>query len=231
MMGLPAEALDYPWGILIPENDSRDQEMRAYDEADSVNMISVINESEKPFHHHLFGVKVPIKNLLSAKTAFCEMHFAAVRPLVLTPDEKAILQEYLKRGGFILFFIDTYPYAQDEFWKVKDWPLIDFVRQELPGADPRFTAGRATDDFSIFGIHYKTQTADAIRHELLGNPNTPNRTLLFYEGRLCCFVMGKYGYLDGDTWVPRPRPFANDFSMDPKSYRLIVNIYNYSIVQ
>jgi hypothetical protein len=159
MMGLPAEALDYPWGILIPENDSRDQEMRAYDEADSVNMISVINESEKPFHHHLFGVKVPIKNLLSAKTAFCEMHFAAVRPLVLTPDEKAILQEYLKRGGFILFFIDTYPYAQDEFWKVKDWPLIDFVRQELPGADPRFTAGRATDDFSIFGIHYKTQTA------------------------------------------------------------------------
>jgi hypothetical protein len=176
-------------------------------------------------------MKIPIKHLLSARTAFCEMHFDAVRPLVLTANEKGILREYLKRGGFILFFIDTYPYAQDEFWPVKEWPLIDFLKLELPAADSDFTTGRATDDFPIFGIHYKTQTADAIRHELLGNPNTPNRTLLFYQGRLCCFVMGRYGYFDGGEWVPMSRPFEGDMSMDPKSYRLIVNIYNYSIVQ
>jgi hypothetical protein len=53
------------------------------------------------------------------------------------------------------------------------------VRQELPAADPLFSAGKATDDFPIFKIHYQTETADAIRHELAGNPPTPNRTLLF----------------------------------------------------
>jgi hypothetical protein len=43
--------------------------------------------------------------------------------------------------------------------------------------------------------------------------------------------MGKYGYLENDTWVPIPRPFPDDFSMDFKSYQLIVNIYYYSIVR
>ena len=80
-------------------------------------------------------------------------------------------------------------------------------------------------------MHYHTQTADAIRHELTGNPNTPNRTLLYYQKRLCAFVMGRYGYLEDDAWVPTPRPFAEDFSMDPKSYQLIVNVYIYSIVR
>jgi hypothetical protein len=28
----PAKGMDYPWGILISERDSRDQEMRAFDE-------------------------------------------------------------------------------------------------------------------------------------------------------------------------------------------------------
>jgi len=231
LAGLPAQALEYPWAILLPEDDSRDREMQEYDLADTSNMISVINEAETPFHHHIVEKTVRIKDLLSARTAFCELHFDAVHPLVLTQNEKAILQEYLKRGGFILFFIDAYPYTQDEFWPVKEWPLIDFLKQELPAADRDFSAGHATDDFPIFGIHYKTQTADAIRHELTGNPNTPNRTLLFYKGRLCCFVMGSYGYLDGDTWVPMERPFPQNFNRDPKSYRLVVNIYNYSIVQ
>jgi hypothetical protein len=228
---LPTKGLEYPWGILVPENDSRDPEMRDHDVADSANMVAVINASEKPFHHHVVQEIVSIKNLLSARIPFCEMHFDGVRPLVLTPDEKAILQEYLKRGGFILFLIDTYPYTQDEFWPIKEWPLIDFLKQELPAADPHFTAGRATDDFPIFHLHYETETADAIRHELTGNPNTPNRTLIFYEGRLCCFVMGSYGYLKGGQWMAVRRPFPYKFSMDPKAYRMVVNIYNYSIVQ
>jgi hypothetical protein len=72
----------------------------------------------KPLHHHLVPRMVRVKDLLAVNMPFCEMNFDAVRPLVLTADEKAILQEYLKRGGFILFFIDAYPYTQDEFWKI-----------------------------------------------------------------------------------------------------------------
>jgi hypothetical protein len=118
LLGLPAKGLDYPWGILIPENDSRDAEMRAYDDANFANTMAVINDSEKPLHHHLVPRMVRVKDLLAVNMPFCEMNFDAVRPLVLTADEKAILQEYLKRGGFILFFIDAYPYTQDEFWKI-----------------------------------------------------------------------------------------------------------------
>jgi len=205
--------------------------VRIRDEAETASMLSVINQSEKAFDHHFVLLNVPIARLLSVETPFCELHFDAVKPLVFTPEEKAILAEYLKRGGFILFFIDCYPYSQDEFWSVKEWPIIDFLTRELPAADPGFTAGRATDDFPVFKIHYQTETADSIRHELTGNPNTPNRTLLFFQRHLCCFVMGCYGYLEDNTWIPEPRPFANTFSMDPKSYQLIVNIYTYALMQ
>jgi len=83
-------------------------------------------------------------------TPFCELRFDAVRPFYFTTEEKLILQEYFKRGGFVLFFIDAYPYAQDEFWKIKEWPLIDFLTKELPASDSRFTIGRATDAYPIF---------------------------------------------------------------------------------
>jgi len=223
--------VDYSWVLLDAQNDSRDPEVRDHDRTYSLTMAGVINESEDLFHHHLVWREAPIKNLLQMDVPFCEMHFDAVKPFSLTPDEKEILAEYLKRGGFILFFIDTYPYNQDEFWKVKQWPLIDFLKKELPASDPDFSVSRATDDFPIFKIHYQTTTADAIWHELNGNPNTPNRTLVFYRNRLCCFVMGEYGPLEGDEWVAFSRPFPTDFSSDPKSYQLIVNIYAYSIVQ
>ncbi len=230
-LSTPAQGLIYPWVFLNPENDSRDSDMRANDEADSSNMVGVINDAEDLFGHHLVWEKSSIRNLLSLNAPFCEMRFDAVRPFWFTPEEKSILTDYLKRGGFILFFIDAYPYDQDEFWKIKQWPLIDFLTKELPASDPGFTTGRATDDFPIFKAHYHTETADSIRHELTGNPNTPNRTLLFYRGRLCGFVMGRYNYLEDDKWVAASRPLARNFSMDAKSYRLIVNIYTYSIVQ
>jgi hypothetical protein len=230
-LSTPAVALTYPWVFLNPENDSRDSEMRELDEAESSNMVGVINGAEDLFGHHLVWKKSSIRNLLSLNAPFCEMRFDAVHPFWLTPDEKSILTEYLKRGGFILFFIDTYPYAQDEFWKIKQWPLIDFLTKELPASDSGFTTGKATDDFAVFKAHYHTETADFIRHELTGNPNTPNRTLLFYQGRLCSFVMGRYGYIEDGKWVAASRPLPKDFSMDLKSYRLIVNIYTYSIVK
>ena len=228
---LPAHGLQYPWVLLSPQNDSRDSEMRDQDEAVSRNMVRVMNRSEDLFDHHLIWEKAEVKDLLALNVPFCEMHFDAVRPFWLTPEEKSILTEYFKRGGFILFFIDAYPYTQEEFWPVKDWPIIDFLSKELPAADADFTSGRATDSFPIFRIHYHTETADVIRHELTGNPHTPNRTLLFYRGRLCCFVMGQYNYLEDGAWTAAPRPFSRSFSPELKSYQLIVNIYTFSILK
>ena len=200
------------------------------DEAESLNMVAVINQTEELLGHHLIWQKATIKKLLAMNAPFCEMHFDAVKPVGLSAEEKSILTEYIKRGGFILLFIDTYPYPQDEFWQVKEWPIIDFLTKELPASDPDFTTGKADDNFPIFNVHYQTQTADQIRHELTGNPNTSNRTLLYYRNRLCCFVMGMYGDLEDDTWVPMSRPFPRDFSMELKSYQLIVNVYIYAIV-
>jgi hypothetical protein len=229
----PARAEDYPWYLLTPANDSRDPDMCDEDDASSRDMISVINQNEPLLHNSLVWRKTSIANLLSIQAPFCEFHFDAVRPAGFTPAEKSILTEYLKRGGFILFFIDAYPYTQDQFWAVKEWPVIDFIKLDLPAADPDFTVAKVTDADPIFNVHYKTETADGIRQELRDNPNTPNRTVLYYKGRLCCFVMGKYGYYDEDTntWIPYTRPFPQSFSMVFKSYQLIVNLYIYSILR
>jgi hypothetical protein len=40
-----------------------------------------------------------------------------------------------------------------------------------------------------------------------------------------------YGYLEDDAWVPMSRPFESDFSMNLKSYELILNVYIYAIVR
>ena len=219
----------YPWVVLVPEHDSRDPEMVMEDEAESRGCVETINNSEKLFDHHLVWGKVPIRRLLEVTTPFCEIRFDAIHPLLLTDEEKKILKEYFQRGGFLFCMIDAYPYSEEQFWPVSHWAFIDFLTRELPAADPGFTVGRATDQFPIFSFYYKTETADAIRHELSGNVNTPNRTLLFYRGRLCVFVMGQYNYLEDGHWVPMERPFPMTFSAQLKSYQLIVNVYAYSI--
>jgi hypothetical protein len=229
LAALTARGADYPWVMLYPDHDSRDADVVAHDDQQSLSMVAVINEDEELLHQSLVWRKVRIKDLLAKQAPFCEMHFDAVRQVGLTEEEKGILAEYLKRGGFILFFIDAYPYPEEEFWRVKEWPIIDFLTKELPASDPDFTIGKATDDFPLFKVHYQTETADAIRHELTGNPNTPNRTLVYYRGRLCCFVMGSYSYLDDGVWQAADRPYSSDFSMVLKSYQLIVNVYIYAI--
>ncbi len=98
-----------------------------------------------------------------------------MKPYSFTAEEKKVLAEYLRRGGFILFFIDAYPYDEDQLWSVSDWPVMDFIQRELPAADPEFSSGKASDGNQIFKVYYQTSTADAIFHELRGNPNTPNR--------------------------------------------------------
>ncbi len=229
LAAMTARGADYPWTMLVPEHDSRDPEMVAQDETRSMKIIAAMNESEPLLHQNLTWHKTSIRSLLQVQAPFCEMHFDAINPVGFTASEKRILAEYLKRGGFVLFYVDTYPYPQADFWKVKEWPVIDFLTRELPALDPAFTVGRASDDDPIFRVHYRTQTADAIRHELTGNPNTPNRTQIFYKGRLCCFVMGDYAYLEGGEWVPFERPFPTEYTIEEKSYELIVNIYVYAI--
>ncbi len=231
LLSLQARALEYPWILLSPENDSRDPEMRDWDDADSLSMVGVMNQSESLFNHHLVWKKAAIKNLLALDAPFCEMRFDAVHPGSLSAEEKSILGEYFKRGGFILFFVDSYPYSQDEFWPVKKWSVIDFLTKDLPASDPEFTTGRATDDFPIFTAHYRTETPEPTKRELANNPNTPNRIMLFYRKRLCSFVIGRYSYMEDGAWVPMPRPFPTDFSMDARGFKLVVNIYIYSMVK
>lgn len=230
LLPLQALAMEYPWVYLTPQNDSRDADVSLQDEQRSLYSLGVINEQEAIFEHHLVWRKARITDLLSISAPFCELHFDAVKPLVLTAQEKDIVAEYLRRGGFILFFIDAYPYTQDEFWGVRSWPVMDLIQKDLPASDPDFSAGKASDGFPIFKIHYWTTTAEPIKHELQGNPDTPNRSLLFYRRRLCCFVMGQYSYIQDNEWAPMARPYVPDFSSLLKSYQLMVNIYTFAVL-
>ncbi len=223
-----APALTYPWTVLIPRNDSRDPAVRSQDAFDSLSLVSSMNETETIFGHQLVWRMTPISRLLDSMTPFCELRFDAVNPLVLTADEKAILREYFARGGFVLFQEDAYPYDQDTFWSVKRWPVIDFLTRELPAGDPGFTITKITDDHPLFHQRYNTRTSDATRHELEGNPYSPNRTLVCYRGNPCAFVYGRYGVIEDGKWIATPRPFERIFSLDPRGYELTVNIYAYA---
>jgi hypothetical protein len=222
-----AQSTPFSWTVLIPENDSRAADVQDYDEFDSKSMVLGMNESEKVFRHHLVWNKVPIKKLLSVLTPFCELRFDAVKPLILTDQEKIILREFFARGGFILFQEDAYPYSQDEFWSIKSWPVIDFLTKELPANNPDFQVEKVTDSHILFHQYYNTRTADWTRHELQDNPYSPNRTLISYRGHPCAFVYGRYNIVENGEWVAMPRPFEHIFSLDSKGYKLTVNIYVY----
>jgi hypothetical protein len=222
-----AQAHTYPWTVLIPQHDSRDAEVRGQDDFDSRSLVGSMNVSEKIFGHRLVWSQARIADLLSLATPFCELRFDAVKPLVLTGQEKSILREYFSRGGFVLFQQDCYPYDQDEFWPVKSWPVIDFLTRELPAADPDFTVTKITDRHPLFNQAYHTRTSEFTVHELQGNPATPNRTLVAYRGHPCAFVYGRYYVIEDGKWIAEPRPFPRVFSLDPRGYQLTVNIYTY----
>jgi hypothetical protein len=219
---------EYIWGVLLPDNDSRPADVQEQDRYDSTALVSSMNDNVDCFRHRLIRRELAIRNLLGSSSCFCELHFDAVHPLLLTDEEKAIIKEFFKRGGFILFIEDCYPYSQDEFWGVRSWPIIDFIKEELPSQDHDFSLSHVSDSHAIFHTYYTTQTADAIWHELNGNPYTPNRTLLSYRGTACAFVYGRYGWLEDDQWIADQRPFKRIFSMQQKSYELTVNLYVYA---
>ncbi len=231
LSGASALGQNFSWTVLTPENDSRDADVRAFDEFDSKSLVVGMNETEKVFHHQLRWSKVAIKDLLGVSTPFCELRFDAVKPLILTDREKAILREYFARGGFILFQEDAYPYSQDEFWSVKEWPVIDFLRKELPASSPDFKVEKVTDAHPLFRQYFETQTAAMIKHELSDNPFTPNRTLLTYNGRPCAFVYGRYNWIEDGKWTAMERPFPFVFSLEEKAYKLTVNIYVYATMR
>src|SRR5271165_4905226 len=119
-----ARGPDYPWVFLTRADDSLPVVMRHFDEAVSLNTVSMINLKEEIFEHRLVWKKAPIKDLLSLETPFCELHFDAVKPFRWSAGERSILAEYFKRGGFTLFFMDAYPYTGDEVWGATEWPVI-----------------------------------------------------------------------------------------------------------
>jgi hypothetical protein len=201
--------------------------MRAWDEAESLNTVSVINLKEGMFEHRFVWKRAAIKDLLSMDAPFCELRFDAVYPFRWSPGERTILAEYLKRGGFIVFMMDAYPYSQDEFWAVREWPVIDFVTKELPGADRGFSTRKGTEDMPIFRSPKLVHTHEWIQIELAGNPNTVDRTMLFYQGRLCGFVLGEYSYRlwRKGGWVGFTRDPPVFYTFGEHSIDLLVNLY------
>ncbi len=215
--------------VLTPESDSRDADVRDFDEFQSRTLATDMNATEKLFQQRLIWQKLPILQLLATSPPFCELDYDAVKPQILTSAEKTILREYLTRGGFIELSGDTYPYSQDVFWAVKKWPVIDFVTRELPAFDSHFTFKRITEKHLLFHLHYTTQIDEAERHELEGNPYTPDFILVSYRGHPCAFVWGNYGRYYQNRWMALERPFDRNLRLVPEDYALNVNLYIYAM--
>jgi hypothetical protein len=229
-----AAGTEYPWVVLTPADDSRSAHMRQWDEGESLNTVSVINLREELFDHRLVWKKAAVRELLSMDAPFCELRFDAVHPFRWSAGEKSILAEYLRRGGFILFLLDAYPYSQDEFWAIGQWPVIDFITKELPGADRDFSPGKAGADLSVFKSPKPVHTPDWIQYELSGNARSCDRTMLSYQGRLCGFVIGEYSNyrLNGKGgWIGLTRDPPMFYLFGEQNIDLIVNLYASSMLR
>jgi len=228
-MGMPhgmAAGAMFTWTCLVPENDSRPRDVRAEDEFSSNQTVVSMNQTEKVFHGQLEWRCAKIKDLLSISAPFCEFDFDAVKPQYLTAREKSILREYLSRGGFILLAEDGYPYTQEEFLKVRNWPVIDFFLKELPALDPGFKVEKLTDKHPIYHQYYDTKILPAEIHEFALDPYLPDLQLLSYRGHPCAFVYANY-FCDHDSWVTAERPYPVMATLTPEDYALDVNLYLY----
>ena len=215
------------WTFLTPENDTRAADVRNFDMLFSKRVLARMNSTEEVFHHHLSWQTVPILHPLDASAPFCELDFDPVNPLILTPQEKTILQEYLTRGGFIFLCEDAYPYSRDEFWSVKKWPIIDFLTKELPVSDRDFTFERITQQHGFLHEYYTPKIDEILAFELIelkGNPTLPDLTLVSYRGHPCAFVLGNYAF-DENGWVTRP--FPSNIMLAHEVLAFYVNIYVY----
>ena len=223
-----AQVPTYSWTVLQPQNDPRTADVRSFDEFFSQSLVATMNRSEPLFQHRLTWNQVRIKDLLGFPTPFTELRFDALHPPALTLKEKAILREYLARGGFIMLIEDCYPYSQDKLWSVKSWPVVDFLTRELPASDPDFTVQRLKNEHMMFHQYYQTKINDLIQHELENNPSAPSQTLLSYRGHPCAYVVGQYFALVNGKWMAEPKPYPHVFKMRQKDYELSVNVYVYA---
>jgi len=220
---------DLPWTMLIPAHDSRDAEMRRFDETDLRYQIQVLNRSGKFEGNRFVFSKIPITGLLGAMTPFADLPFDSVRPMEFTPEEKTILKEWLKRGGFLVAFEDTYPYEQEDFRRKRVLPAFDFFIKDLPAEDPDFTVDRAGPTHAVFREPFPTKPAPPFEVEIRENPNYRGFTYLVYKGRMVVFFMGRYSYMENGRWVRVSRPFPDAHDLVLESYSLILNVYFYAL--
>ena len=232
IVGIPtlsrAQTNPYVWTVLQPENDPRDDDVRGFDEFFSQYLTATMNRSEPLFQHRLTWNHVRIKDLLGFPTPFVELRFDALHPLILTTKEKAILREYLVRGGFILLIEDCYPYPQAKLRSVKSWPVVDFITKELPASNSDFTVQRPDNTHLIFHQYYQTKINEQVQEELDTNPYAPSQTLLSYRGHPCAYVVGQYPPKVKGQWMAEPKPYPHVFNLNAKDYELTVNVYVYA---
>jgi len=222
-----AQLPTYTWTSLIPQHDSRPADMRKYDRDTLSAMIVNMNATEKVFHQQLTWQELPIRRLLKVPAPFCELDFDPLHPLILTTQEKAILREYLGRGGFLQLGTDVYPYSQKELASVTKWPVVDFVTKELPALDPDFTVEKITEKHPIYHQYYSTYVPAPERWALRTFPHLPDCTLVSHKGHPCVFIYSNY-YCEGDHWVVLPRPFNEDTDWIAEDYAMNVNLYIYT---
>jgi hypothetical protein len=222
-----AQLPTYTWTSIIPENDTRDADLRKYDKDMLREMITNMNETEKVFHHQLSWQEVPIRKLLIAHAPFCEIDYDPLHPLVLTDREKLILKEYLQRGGFLVLGEDVYPYDEDQIATVTQWSVIDYIIKDLPAADHDFVATKIDETHPIYHQYYKTLVPAAERWALGRFPALPDTTLVTYKGHPCAFAYANY-FCDGEQWVALPRPFPENTYWIAEDYAMNVNLYIYA---
>jgi len=222
-----AQLPDYTWTSLVPADETRAADIRKYDKNMLLGMIASMNATEQVFRQRLTWKQIAIQDLLTARAPFCEIDFDPVHPPEFTESEKAILKEYLARGGFLALCPDLYPYSMEEVAAIRNWSVIDYIIRELPAADPAFTAEKITESHLIYHQYYKAKRDASDRWAARRFPHLPDGTLVSYKGHPCAFVDSNR-CSDGSKWETLDRPFPPYVPLVPDSYALNVNLYIYA---
>jgi len=214
------------WVALRPANDVRNLDMRNHDESWQRRVVEVANTSGD-FEQKFRFEALPIKDLLKKPVPYTVLCWDPVQRMELMEEEKRILQEYLKRGGFLLMVENFYAYWQADYRKADIPRMFEFFTKELPKRDPKFYAEEARDSHPIFRQLLTHKSDPAFAREASQNPNYRGGTILLYNGQMVGCVFGYYGFDDGTQFVPAVRPYR-DFELTVESYRLLLNVYVYA---
>jgi hypothetical protein len=218
---------EFLWTTLTIQNDLRDDDMKHFDEAFDRQTIEIINQ--KQVVPIIKWKKEPLLKLLDSNTLFATLYFDSVKSYELTKEEKDILKEYFKRGGFLVLYEDTFPYEQEEFRKKRSLPVFDYLLSDLPKEDPSFAVKKAADSHQLFRVFYKITTSASILEEERENVNYRGHQMLTYKDRISAFVRGRYSYRDQKQkrWIPMRKPYdryVSDKICDELSVNLIIYV-------